>query len=135
MKTLQTIHPTSPFSDAVISSRISIHSNDVTPQFNIPKLPAGRSSSTQAMAALLLLPIALTFSVISSSVVIEDPAQRLRNSGAVSVWGRIRRRAARLSLADARLRALNILAETEVRIQRERQQEFASLFADEDTNS
>lgn len=87
------------------------------------------------MAALLVLPIALTLSVISSSVVIEDPAQRLRNSGAVSVWGRIRRRGTKLSLADARLRALMILAETEARIQLERQQEFSSLFADEDINT
>lgn len=34
------------------------------------------------------------------------------------------------SLAHARLRALQILADTEVRIQLERQKEFASLFAD-----
>jgi hypothetical protein len=40
-----------------------------------------------------------------------------------------------LSLADAHLRALVILAETEARIQLERQQEFSSLFADEDINT
>lgn len=34
------------------------------------------------------------------------------------------------SLGHARLRALQILANTEVRIQLERQKEFASLFAD-----
>jgi hypothetical protein len=40
-----------------------------------------------------------------------------------------------LSFSDAHLRALVILAETEARIQLERQQEFSSLFADEDINT
>jgi hypothetical protein len=135
MKTLQSTQAAAPFSDAVISSPISIQSTGHTSQFKTPISLSERSSTTHAMAALLMLPIALTFSVISSSVVIEDPAQRLRNSGAVSVWGRIRRRGTRVSLAHARLRALQILAETEARIQLERQQEFASLFADEDINT
>jgi hypothetical protein len=135
MKTLQATQANAPFSDAAISTPISIQSTSYAVQLNSPRSLSERSATTHSMAALLVLPIALTLSVISSSVVIEDPAQRLRNSGAVSVWGRIRRRVTKLSLADARLRALMILAETEARIQLERQQEFSSLFADVDINT
>ena len=135
MKTLQATQADAPFSDAAISSPISIQSTSYAAQLNSPRSLSERSSTTHSMAALLILPIALTLSVISSSVVIEDPAQRLRNSGAVSVWGRIRRRGTRFSFADARLRDLILLDENEARIQIERQQEFSSLFADKDINT
>ena len=132
MHTLQSAQATAAFSDAVVSSPIRIQSTGYAAQLNRSGSPLEKSLTPQAMAALLMLPIAITCSVISSSIVVEDPAQRLRDSGAVSVWGRIRRRGKRLSLADARLRALMILAETEARIQQEREEEFASYFADED---
>lgn len=132
MHTLQSAQATASFSDAVVSSPISIQSTGYDAQRSRPGSPLEKTLTPQAMAALLILPIAITCSAISSPIVVEDPAQRLRNSGAVSVWGRIRRRGKRLSLADARLRALMILAETEARIQQERKEEFASYFADED---
>jgi hypothetical protein len=132
MRTLQSAQATAAFSDAVVSSPIRIQSTGYAAQLNRSGSPLEKSLTPQAMAALLVLPIAITCSVISSSIVVEDPTQRLRDSGAVSVWGRTRRRGKRLSLGDARLRALMILAETEARIQQERKEEFASYFADED---
>jgi hypothetical protein len=58
--------------------------------------------------------------------------QSLRNSGVVSVWGKIRRRGTRISLSKARLLAFQLLAETEARIQNEREAEQRLFFASED---
>lgn len=135
MQTMLSAQPSSPFSNAAVSSQISIQSPGYSASLDRSKSISARPLSTHAMATMLMLPFALTFSVITSSVVVENPSQSLRNSGAVSVWGRIRRRGKRLSLGDARLLALRILAETETRIQNERQVEYASLFAADDIDT
>lgn len=85
------------------------------------------------LALVSLLPFLFTVSVTTTPLVLLDPSRELRSSGAASVWGLSRRRGKRISLREARLLALRILAETEERLQRERKAEFEFFISfDED---
>jgi len=83
------------------------------------------AARTQRLAAMpVILPILLAFSASSVPLITPNPTSELRRSGAASVWALDRRRAQRISLRDARLLALRILAATETRLREERSAEF-----------
>lgn len=117
-------------SQASVSSPVSISSSGLPSHPDNAEVPSTPLNVSHAIAAIL--PFLLTFSVTTTPVVIVDPSQSLRSSGAVSIWGRIRRRGTRISLAQARLLAFKLLAETDARIQNEREAEQRLFFASED---
>lgn len=94
------------------------------------------ATRTQRLAAMpVILPILLAFSAASVPLITPNPTSELRRSGAASVWTLDRRRAQRISLRDARLLALHILAATEARLRDERTAEFKFFLTFEDDYS
>lgn len=90
-------------------------------------------SRRRVVAFPALLPLLFAFSVTTSPLVLHDPTRELRGSGAVSVWGLPTRRGQRISLREARMMALRVMAETEMRLQAEREEEFRLFITfDED---
>jgi len=119
-----------PLSQASVSSSVSISNSGLPSHPDNAEAPSTPMRVPHAIAAVL--PFALTFSVITSPVAIIDPNHNLRRSGAVSIWGGIRRRGTRISFAQARLLALKLLVETDARIQNEREAEQRLFFSSED---
>jgi hypothetical protein len=82
----------------------------------------------------VLLPMLFSLS-ISTPVGLQDPTSELRGSGAASVWRSWRRRRQRMSLRDARLLALHVLADTERRLENERLADFLFFVSLDDERS
>ena len=86
-----------------------------------------------AFAVPTLLPMLFAFSVASVPVVVPNPTAELRRSGALSIGNFDRRRGQRISISEARLLALRVLATTEARLRSERMAEFQFFLTfDED---
>jgi len=91
------------------------------------------ATRTHRLTAMpVLLPFLLAFSAATVPLLNPNPTSELRRSGAASVWTIDRRRAKRISLRDARLLALQILATTEARLRDERTAEFKFFLSFEE---
>jgi hypothetical protein len=91
------------------------------------------ATRTQRLVAMpVILPVLLAFSAATVPLTTPNPTNELRRSGAASVWTLDRRLAKRISLRDARLLALQILAATDARLRDERTAQFKFFLSFEE---